>query len=345
MTVQPHAPSRVLFDVASTVLVVYGKQKQARIGYNPITHGRPSYHPLLCFEGQSQDFGQGEWRPGDAHTASGTRTLLTACFAKVPAGVWSVIVRVDTGFYDHALVEWLEAHQAGLVTGARLTPPIKRKLRHLRDVSLSRGVEVAECRYQPTRWPHPCRFVVIRPPQPEDLTDQLMLFKLGKYHYQVLVTNLPLHPLNLRRFYNDRTGVELLISNSSRETTPYSGLNRVFPQPARGGRAHLGPAGEDRLGHLTLADHDHPRRGTCWRCQRTSRCIRRRSPTPNEEYFMLSSRIFHVERLWSAVGEVQKESGKAMITNRIEVEIAIVQHLEKQGSCTIEDQGWSAVAE
>src|SRR5262245_56652343 len=38
-----------------------------------------------------------------------------------------------------------------------------------------------------------------------------MLFKLGRYHYQVLVTNLSLQPLNLWRFYNDRAGVELLI--------------------------------------------------------------------------------------------------------------------------------------
>jgi glucokinase len=35
--------------------------------------------------------------------------------------------------------------------------------------------------------------------------------------------------------------------------------------------------------------------------------------------------------------QVQKEGGRAMITNRIEVETAIVQHLETQGSCTIEE--------
>lgn len=52
---------------------------------------------------------------------------------------------------------------------------------------------------------------MVRRPQPEEPTDHLTLFKLGKYHYQVLVTNLPLRPLNLRRFYNDRAGVELLI--------------------------------------------------------------------------------------------------------------------------------------
>lgn len=211
MTVQPRPPTRLIFDVDSTVLVVYGTQEQARIGYNPIKRGRPSYHPLLCFEGQSKDFWHGELRPGDAHTASGTRDFLTTCFAKIPAGVRSVIVRADKGFFDHALVEWLEAHRARFVIVARLTAPIKRKLGHLRYTSPSRGVEVAEFHYQPTRWPHPYRFVVIRRPQPEEPTAQLTLFKLGKYHYQVLVTNLPLQPLNLWRFYNDRAGVELLI--------------------------------------------------------------------------------------------------------------------------------------
>ncbi len=211
MTVKPRPPARLIFDVDSTVLVLYGNQEQARIGYNPIKRGRPSYHPLLCFEGQSKDFWHGELRPGDAHTASGTLDLLTACFAKTPAGVRSVIIRADKGFYDRSLIEWLEAHEAGFVVVARLTAPIKRKLGHLRYTSPSRGVEVAEFRYQPTRWPHPYRFVVVRRPQPEEPSAQLTLFKLGKYHYQVLVTNLPLHPLNLWRFYNDRAGVELLI--------------------------------------------------------------------------------------------------------------------------------------
>ena len=220
MSVRPRRPARLLFDVDSTVLVVYGHQEQARIGYNPIKRGRPSYHPLLCFEGQSKDVWPGELRPGDAHTASGTRDLLTACFAKVPAGVRSVIVRADKGFYDHALVELLEAHAARFVIVARLTAPIKRKLGHLRYTIPSHGIEVAEFRYQPTRWPHPYRFVVVRRPQPDEPTAQLTLFKLGKYHYQVLVTNLPLRPLNLWRFYNDRAGVELLIKQLKRGLRP-----------------------------------------------------------------------------------------------------------------------------
>lgn len=123
MTARPRLPSQVIFDVDSTVLVVYGMQEQARVGYNPIKRGRPSYHPLLCFERCRKDFWHGELRPGDAHTASGTLDLLTACFAKIPAGVRLTIVCADKGFYDHKLIEWLEGRRARFVVVARLTAP------------------------------------------------------------------------------------------------------------------------------------------------------------------------------------------------------------------------------
>lgn len=208
---RPRVPARLIFDLDSTVLVVYGKQERARIGYNPIQRGRASYHPLFCFEGQTQDFWHGELRPGDVPTATGALDLLKACFAKVPRGVRSVIVRADKGFYAHTTIEWLESHSSGFVIVARLTAPIKRKLPHLRYVSPSPGVESGEFRYQPIGWAKPYRFVVLRRPQVEEPSQQLTLFQLGKYHYQVLVTNLPLQPLNLWRFYNVRAAVELII--------------------------------------------------------------------------------------------------------------------------------------
>jgi hypothetical protein len=37
------------------------------------------------------------------------------------------------------------------------------------------------------------------------------LFSLGKYGYQVIVTNLWINPLNVWEFYNVRAGVELII--------------------------------------------------------------------------------------------------------------------------------------
>ena len=199
--------TRLLFDLDSTVVAVDGNQEGAQGGYNPRKRGRPSYHPLLCCEGHTKDCWHGELRPGDVPTASGILTFLPACFTKVPRGV-RIFVRGDKGFYDHKTIEWLEARRARFVIVARLTQPIKRRLGQLEYTRVSRGVEAAECRYQPTRGPRAYRFVVIRRPFPDEPTEQLTLFQLGQYAYQVLVTNLPLHPLTVWRFYNARAGIE-----------------------------------------------------------------------------------------------------------------------------------------
>jgi len=211
MILRPQVPTKVIFDLDSTVLILYGKQEMARIGYNPQKWGRPSYHPLLCFNGITKDFWHGELRPGDTHTATGTVELLKAVFAKLPSSVKSVIIRADKGFYDHETIEYLESNKALFVIVAKLTAPVKRTISTLSYQVHSSGLETAEFMYQPTKWKKEYRFVVIRRLIPEDPTEQLTLFSMGKYSYQVIVTNMKLTPLHLWRFYNRRAAVELII--------------------------------------------------------------------------------------------------------------------------------------
>ncbi len=205
---------RFVFDLDSTVLVVYGHQEGAEVGYNPAKRGRRSYHPLLCFEGTWHEYWEGEFRPGRAHTATGTLDLLTACLGKIPTADHGkpIFARADKGFYDHAIVEWLADQRVHFVVVARLTAPIKRTLAgRLRYTQHRGGVSTAEFRYQPHGWAAPRRFVVIRREQPEDEHEQLTLWHFQRYYYQVLVTNLPWRPLRVWRFYNQRARVEQLI--------------------------------------------------------------------------------------------------------------------------------------
>ena len=211
MILKPHPPTHIIFDLDSTVLVLYGKQEMARIGYNPIKRGRPSYHPLLCFNGITKDFWHGELRPGDAHTATGTIELLEISFGKLTPSVKSVLIRADKGFYDHKTIEFLESKKAFFVIVAKLTSPIKRKLLGLRYQKYSSGIEAAEFMYQPNNWKKEYRFIAIRRPIPEDPTEELTLFSMGKYSYQIIVTNMQLTPLNTWKFYNGRASVELII--------------------------------------------------------------------------------------------------------------------------------------
>src|SRR5487761_935296 len=49
----PEHRSRLIFDLDSTVLTVFGHQEGAEVGYNPHYRGKRSYDPLLCFEASS----------------------------------------------------------------------------------------------------------------------------------------------------------------------------------------------------------------------------------------------------------------------------------------------------
>lgn len=211
MCQRPQPLARVLFDLDSTVLTLYGHQEKARIGYNPRKRGRPSYHPLVCFEGQTKDFWHGELRPGDVHTASGTVWLLRACFAKLPQTVRQIRVRADPGFYNYKVVRAIEARRGKFVIVARLTQPLKRMIPGLPYTEVRPGLAVAEGQYQPHGWPHPYRFVVVRKTLPEEESPQTTLFTVGRYSYHAFVTNFRLRPLAVYRFYNDRAAVENII--------------------------------------------------------------------------------------------------------------------------------------
>jgi hypothetical protein len=122
-----------------------------------------------------------------------------------------VRVRADAAFFDHKIIEFIEAKRAFYTIVARLTRPLKSRLSGLHYRRVSPGVWAGEFQYCPQGWREPRRFVVIRRPVPEEPSAQLALFQMGGYTYQALVTNLSLPPLNLWRFYNQRARAELII--------------------------------------------------------------------------------------------------------------------------------------
>ncbi len=179
--------------------------------YNPKKRGRPSYLPLLCFEGRTQDCWEGSYHAGNVHVSTITIPPLERAFVKLPKPPRQVRTRGDGAFFDHKFVEFIEGKRAFYVIVARLTGPLKNLLSGLQYREVSPGLWTAEFGYCPHGWPGPRRFVVIRRPVPEEPSAQLHLFQMGGYSYQVLATNLSLTPLNLWRFYNQRARAELII--------------------------------------------------------------------------------------------------------------------------------------
>ena len=176
MILKPKPPSRVIFDLGSTVLVLYGKQEMTRISCNPKKWGRPFYHPFLCFNGVTKDFWHGELSSGDTDTTTGTVDLLKVTFTQLPPFVKRAFIRADKGFYDHETIEYLESKKALFVIVAKLTSAVKRRISTLSYQVHSSGLETAEFRYQPTNWKKECRFIVVRRLIPEDSAEQLPLF-------------------------------------------------------------------------------------------------------------------------------------------------------------------------
>jgi hypothetical protein len=208
---KPDPTSSVIFDLDTKVLTVYGQQQGARIGFNPKKRGRPSYQPLLCFEGKTGDIWEGSYLPGDIHPAPHTIDVLERSISKLPSGIREIRMRGDSAFYDRTIAEYLQGIPAYYAIVARATKPIQRYFGGLSYEEMSPGLWVAEFEYKPWRWNTSQRFIVVRRIVPEKPSWQLSLFKMAGYTYQVIVTNLSLKPLNLWRFYNQRATGELII--------------------------------------------------------------------------------------------------------------------------------------
>lgn len=208
---QRWVPRSVTFDLDSTVLTVYGRQEKAAVGFNPKKRGRPSFQPLLCFEGASGLVWDAEWLPGNAHPPASAILVLTRALAKLPAGVPCVGVRADGAFFDQKLCGWLEEKRVPYALVGRMSHDLQGHVLGLHYRRYGSGLEAAAFRYRPSTWKIARRFIVIRRPIPQEPSAQLHLFKMKGYSYQVLVTNRPLLPLNVWKWYNQRATAELMI--------------------------------------------------------------------------------------------------------------------------------------
>ena len=186
------------------------------MGYNPSKRGRPSYQPLLCFEGKTGDLWEGVYLSGDIHPPSHTIELLERCISKLPSGIREIRMRGDSAFYDHTTIEFLQEVGAFYAIVARISKPIQHSPGGLRYEEVSPGFWVSEFEYKPWRWKTSQRFIVIRRLVSEKLSWQLSLFQIAGDTYQVIVTNLSLKPLNLWRFYNQRATGDLTFKNFSK---------------------------------------------------------------------------------------------------------------------------------
>jgi hypothetical protein len=203
----PEHRSRLIFDLDSTVLTVFGHQQGAEVGYNPRYRGKRSYDPLLCLESNSSFLWDVELRRGDAGTWAGSEELLACCFHSTSSDIRELRVRADAGFGYGPVLDMLEARPAAYAVVARMIPSLKRELRGLRYEQINPNWEIAEFEHCPHDWPHSRRCLVARRRITE--TDpEPTLFTLERYAYRAWHTNLPLTSAGVWHWYDGRAAME-----------------------------------------------------------------------------------------------------------------------------------------
>jgi hypothetical protein len=203
----PDHRSRLIFDLDSTVLTVFGHQGGAQVGYNPRYRGKRSYNPLLCMEANSSYLWDTELRAGNAGTWDGSIELLDTCLANVPPDIRELRVRADAGFGFNPVFDALESRPAEYAVVARLTPALQRLLPGLHYAPVNSDWEMADFAHRPQGWSRARRFVVARRFLSAE-EKQPTLFALGRYVYRAWVTNLALTPLGIWHFYETRAALE-----------------------------------------------------------------------------------------------------------------------------------------
>jgi Transposase DDE domain group 1 len=150
---RPDHRSRLILDMDSTIVTVFGHQEGAAMGYNPRYRGKRSYDPLLCLEANSSFLWDVELRRGDAGTWAGSEETFGLLFSLLSfrhsgasrAGRCRLRLRARVA-------------DAGSAFGpirrgvARMTRSLKQALKGLSYEPMNPRWEIAEFEHHPQDW-------------------------------------------------------------------------------------------------------------------------------------------------------------------------------------------------
>jgi hypothetical protein len=202
-------------DIDSSVMTRYGQQEGSKKGYNPTKRGRPSHHPLIAFIADVKLVANMWLRSGDTSSANNFLSFLEDTLSKLKNKTVSLI-RLDSGFCQSDILDYLENRKMNFVIAAKFTHPIQRLLATATNwVILDTGIEISEQIYQSDAWSKPRRVVMVRQrikDRPQATGKQLGLFLEEEVHknyrYSAYVTNLTLAPAEVWRLYRGRGDAE-----------------------------------------------------------------------------------------------------------------------------------------
>jgi hypothetical protein len=200
-------------DVDSSVWTRYGQQEGAKKGYNPKKRGRASHHPIIAFVAEMKMVANFWLRPGNTSSANNIIAFLEETIS-ILSGKTIGLFRADSGFYQKAVMAWLEERSIDYVIAIRMYSILKDAIKDkVKWVERSEGIWIGELSYQGIGWTTPRRVVVIkqhierRPKAPGKLLfpdDQVY----RNYRYSAYVTNMKLSSELVWELYRKRGDAE-----------------------------------------------------------------------------------------------------------------------------------------
>jgi hypothetical protein len=202
-------------DIDSSVMTRYGQQEGAKKGYNPKKKGRNSHHPLIAFIDDVKLVANMWLRSGDTSSANNFLAFLEDTLSKLKNKTIGLI-RLDSGFCQSDIFDYLEQKQINYIVSAKFTHPIQRLIAGVNNwVTLDNGIEICEQLHQASVWQNPRRVVIVRQKikdRPQAAGRQLKLFKEDEeyrgYRYSAYVTNLKFAASDVWRLYRGRAEAE-----------------------------------------------------------------------------------------------------------------------------------------
>lgn len=197
-------------DLDSTIFERYGRQEGSLKGHNPRKHGRPSHHPLLAVLAEAHFVLHGWLRSGNCGSSRGVVAFLEEALALWGQRQIIRLVRADSGFFDDALLSFLEQCCLPYIVVTRLTKWVKREAQRIQQwTELDANYAVGEFRLKLHGWTTERRFVVIRELIRESRASVgRKLIDVPGYTFRIFVTNRTDAPEEIWRDYNRRADME-----------------------------------------------------------------------------------------------------------------------------------------
>jgi len=196
----------LIVDVDSTICEVHGYTKQgAAYGYTKVL----GYHPLLATRADTGEVLHARLRKGSANTARGIIRFVDELLARLAraGGGEALIVRADSGFYQHKLLDRLSRAGVGFSVTIHQRQPVRAAIEAIPESAWQRidysdgEAHVAECLYRHRR------LIVRRVPGHQGTQGQL--FATWRYH--AFATNLAGPSWHLDQQHRSHAVVELSI--------------------------------------------------------------------------------------------------------------------------------------